>query len=627
MYLEYKRTEKIEFNKRIELKYSEKEDYLFEFKNKKIILGGKFYYYNLGNSTVLFKSSPQKQLLDLVKKNDLEVFINKTEGEFWGIEIDYKKKSLRVFSDKLKQLELYYFYNKNIFIASDNIKEIINKVGILGYDKNSLISSILLYVPKGQTLFKGIHRLRYNEIINVTDNKISTGLFKDNDVEISNYSDKDLERYEKIFKNSVFSRASNKLNLVLASGGWDSMILLTMLAQRFGKEKVRALTLKIVLSDGRCFNKFEIKKVKDACKVLGVKADILEINYRKEETRRKFEAATESIFLRDLLFLAPANWYSIVNHIKNKYGEDTVVFHGEGSDSLHNYGFSQFVSLPLHDNERFLEYADKMKNYLFSPSFFKKIKNNTFSNDTVYKLFRYFNQGKEYFEVNNLSENKKIYYYLLSFIFSDVRIPFRKVEAKRLIKDAAFRSFEKWIEKEYFQSAVENINENNFYYCLSKLYAEFHLQSPHPRIYRTGLKNMRYPYIDSNMFRFLYKMPQSFGRGLEFRPTKYPLKETAKKFLPEKIFNILDVGPHSYLSDVEEINLWNEIFLKGVLYKYFKEKIDFQKCKKVFDAGIFRTDEIGRFITEFKQGKIKNISFDESRFLLILLLLSLHAPE
>jgi asparagine synthetase B (glutamine-hydrolysing) len=623
MYLEYKRTGKIEFDKRIELKYSEKDDHIFERKNKKTILGGKFYYYNSGNSTVCFDNDARKQLSDLVKNDNLEDFINRVEGEFWGIKTDNAKKCLTVFSDKLKQLELYYFYDENTFLASDDVKEIINKVGISGYDKNSLISAILLYVPKGQALFRGIHRLKYNETINVIDNKISIGLFKDKDVEISDYSDKDLERYNKIFKNSVFSRASKKLNLVLASGGWDSMILLTMLTQHFGKEKVRAVTLKIVMSDGRCFNEFEVKKVKAVCKILGVKADILEVDYRKEETRRKFEAATENIFLRDLFFLAPANWYSIVDHIKNKYGKEAVAFQGEGSDSLHNFGFSQFVSLP-HDDEKFLEYADKMKNYLFSPAFLKKIKNNTFSSDTVYKIFRYFSQNKEYVDVKNLNENKKIYYYLLSFIFSDVRIPFRRVESKRFIKNAAFQTYEKWLKKEYFQSAVENISENNLYYYFSILYTAFHLQSPPPRIYRTGLKNMRYPYVDSNIFRFTYKMPQSFGRGLEFRTTKYPLRKMAKKLLPEKIFNILEAGPHSYLSDVEAVNIWNEYFLKGPVYEYMKAKIDFQKCRKIFDAETFHTDEIRNFVREFKQGKIRDISFDDAKFLLILTLLSIY---
>jgi hypothetical protein len=119
-------------------------------------------------------------------------------------------------------------------------------------------------------------------------------------------------------------------------------------------------------------------------------------------------------------------------------------------------------------------------------------------------------------------------------------------------------------------------------------------------------------------------MPQSFGRGLEFRTTKYPLRKMAKKLLPEKIFSILEAGPHSYLSDVEAVNIWNEYFLKGPVYEYMKAKIDFQKCKKIFDAETFHTNEIGNFVREFKQGKIKDISFTDAKFLLILTLLSIH---
>ena len=131
------------------VKISPQNFYAFGNKNKKIILGEKFYYFKPeGLKNVWFDRNPAKQLSALVKKYDIENFINNMEGEYWGIEINRKDQSLRIFSDKLKQLELYYFYNNEIFLLSDDIKEIINEVGISGYDKNSLINAILLYVPK-----------------------------------------------------------------------------------------------------------------------------------------------------------------------------------------------------------------------------------------------------------------------------------------------------------------------------------------------------------------------------------------------------------------------------------------------------------------------------------------------
>ena len=139
-----------------------------------------------------------------------------------------------------------------------------------------------------------------------------------------------------------------------------------------------------------------------------------------------------------------------------------------------------------------------------------------------------------------------------------------------------------------------------------------------------GLNNMRYPYIDLNLFRFLYKMPQSFGRGLDFNATKFPLKKFAKKILPKRVFEIIETGPHSYLSEVEKLNVVNEYLLKGPIYKYMRDKIDFRKCKNVFDDNIFHVNKIEKFAKEFKQGRLKNISSAEGNFLLMLALMSIY---
>jgi len=623
MFLKYYRKKIIDFNKKIDLREEGKNFYSFTDKNLKFILTGKFYYYNsLNSKSIFFNANPEKQLRGLIKKYNLENFINNVEGEYWGVKIDYRNKSLTIFSDKLKQLELYYFYDNDIFLASEDPKEILNEIKCLGYDENSLINAILLYVPKGHTIFKGTSRLKYNEIIIITQNKISIRSFKDKDIKIRAYSEKDLFQHNAILKDAILSRASNSLNLVFSSGGWDSTLILSILREYFGKDKVRSITMKVILSDGRCFNKFEVDKVKKIGKILGIKTDIIEIDYRKKELYYKFDEVTENLFFKNLFFLAPANWSKAVSYIRKKYGKDIVVFQGEGADSLYNYGFSQYISLP-HDDISFTEYADKMKSYLFSPAFFKKIMNNTFLDDVVYKIFLNLNQNKEFIGVKNFDIKKRIYYYLMAFIFSDIRVPFRKVACKKYIKDSAFKNFEKWLKKEYFQEVIENINESNLYYYFSHLYTLFHLQSPQVRIFRTGLDNIRFPYIDLSLFKFLYKMPQNFGRGLDFNPTKFPLKELAKKIFPETLLKIIESTPHSYLSEIEDINIYDEYLLKGSVSEYMRDKIDFKKVRKIFGDNLFYTNEIENLIKRFKQGKMKNLSPTEARFLIILTPLSI----
>lgn len=624
MYLKYTRKEDVDFNKRIEFRTSKKNLYSFTDKNLKIILGGKFFYYNSDNSkSVFFDKNPGGQLNDLIKKYELENFINKVEGGYWGAKIDYKNESLTIFTDKLKQLDLYYFYDDNVFIVSDNPREIIDEVGPLEYEKNSLISIMLLYVPKGHSLFKGLNRLKYNEIITLKQNKILKENLKDKDIKISKYSRSDLLRYNKIIKNAILSRASNEFNLVLVSGGWDSTMILAILREHFGKDKVRGLIIKTTMSDGRCYNQFEVDKVEKIAKTLGIGLDIVEVDYRKRNLYCRSEEMEKDLFFRNLFYHNPANWNNLVDYIKEKYGKGVVIFNGEGCDSLHNYGFSQYISL-LHDNKNFQEYADKMKNYLFSPDFFKKVKNNTFFDDAVYKIFLNFNQNKKFIDVRKFALKKRIYYYLLSFIFSDIRVPFRRVDFKKYIKSPAFENFGKWLKKEYFQEVTENINENNLYYYFSYLYTNFHLQSPTLQTLRYGFENIRFPFVDLNLFKFLYKMPQNFGRGLEFKPAKFPLKELAKKVLTEEQIEIIESFPHSYLSEIEDLNIWNECFLKGPFFKYMKDKINGKKVRDIFNENIFYINKIENLIKRFKQGEIKNISLAEGKFLIFLTLSSIY---
>jgi len=624
MFLGYNRKKEISFDKKIELKFSGKEPvFSFTGKEVKIVLAGKFYYYSSETKKIFsFKKNPQNQLNDLVKKyNNSEDFINNIEGEYLGVKIDYKNESLEIFSDKLKQKELYYFYNGDIFFASDDPKKIIEKIGHTGYCQQSLMCAILFCVPKGHTLFKGIYRLKYNELIAINRDKFFLKRFDDKDTKIKEYSKKDLSEYNQILRDAILTRASSSFNLVFSSGGWDSTMILSILKKHLGKDKIIGVTMKIIMSDGRCFNEFEVNKVERIGKSMGIKIDIVEIDYRKKELYHKLDEIKDELFFRNLFYLAPANWAKVVSYIKDKYGEEAVIFNGEGSDSLHNYGFSQYISL-AHENNDFKEYSDKMKNYLFSPEFFKKVKNGTFSDDTIYKIFLNFNQDKEFVDVKNIDFKKKIYYYLLSFALSDIRIPFRKIDDKIFIQNGAMQKFKEWLNKEYFEKIVEKIDENNLYYYFSYLYTLFHLQSPQIQIFRNGLKNVRFPFIDLNLFKFLYRMPQSFGRGLNFNHTKFPLKELAKKIFSNEQLKIIKSGPHSYLSEVERINVYDEYLLKGAVFEYIKDKISYKEVEKSFSSDIFNLDRIKNFIEQFKQGHVNNLSAIEARLLIVLTLIS-----
>lgn len=627
MYLKYYLQKKSNLDQKIEIKEENGQNYIFSFKDQKFILGGKFYYFNKGaKKNILFGQNPKTKIKELLKKNTINEFINNIEGEYWGVKMDYKNNSLMLFSDKLKQLEIYYFIDEDVFIASTDPKEILNKLGKKPvYNKYGLISNVLLHLPKGDTLFQDVKRLKYNEIIKLETHKLSVEKLKDKDIKIADYSEKDLAEYNQMVVKSILSRASKTMNLVLNSGGWDSTLILALLVKHLGRNKVKSVTMKITFADGRCFNIYEINKVKKIAKMLGIKNEVVEMNYKEENLYPAFASIKDPLFYRGLMFLAPANWGKTIEHIRKHYGKDVVIFHGEGCDSLQNFGLSQFETL-FHDNEDFRGYADKMANYLFSPSFFKKLKDNSFLQDNVYRIFRGLYPEKKFVDAKNLPLKDKIYYYLLSFILSDIRMPFRKIESKGYIKDSALKSFEKWIRENYFEEAIGDISEKNLYYYFLNLYTSFHLQSPQIHIYRTAFPNMRFPYIDLNLFNFFSRMPENFGRGLEFKPTKYAEKTFAKKVFPKELVDLLEAGPHSYLYEIENMNPYDEYLLKGSLYEEIKGKINIEKIKDIFNPDVFETAKIVKFAEDFKYGRLKNLAGLEKNLLLALIIFSIH-PE
>ena len=591
----------------------------------KFLLKGKFYYHNSRELTpVLFHTDPEKQLASIIKKGSLEDFINSTEGEYVGAAVNYKNQTLTIFSDKLKQAEFYYYHNSHFFWASDDPKRILDDARISDFDSNALICAVISYVPKGHMLFRGLRRLKYNELITVEKNKIRAKTFDDRNVNIEEYAEKDLDRYAEIYKNAILSRASKKLNLVFSSGGWDSTALLFMLSRHLGKDKVRGITMKIVMSDGSCFNEFEVNKVLEIGKILGVKMDVVEMNYGKNDLYARLDEVKSLLFYRNIFSLAPGNWSGVVSYIKEKYGEAVVIFNGEACDSLHNYGFSQYISIP-HENDDFAEYADKMKNYLFGPTFFKKIKSGSYLKDSVYQIFLNQNRDKEFVSDKNLGSKQKALAYLLSFVLSDVRLPFRKLDITKYVRKEAAPGFVKWLEENYFDKAAEEINEKNLYYHFSRLYVLFHLQSPQLQIFRGALKNVRFPYIDLNLFRFLYKMPEAFGRGLNFNSIKYPLKSLVKKNFPKELLKVVQTGPHSYLSEVKDVNIYDDYLLQGPIYGFMKDNIDMKKIKAVFPTDKFHINELQKLVSNFKQGKLSNLSSIDGRLLMTLALLNAHA--
>ena len=128
---------------------------------------------------------------------------------------------------------------------------------------------------------------------------------------------------------------------------------------------------------------------------------------------------------------------------------------------------------------------------------------------------------------------------------------------------------------------------------------------------------MAIPFLDSNVADFLEKMPADWGRGLEFRKTKYPLKALAeKRNFPYKL---VDSGIHSFPSEVDP-SLKDEtyhFYFNSPAANYFKEKLLGRKYREILDGEYFNLPFIEKEVDAFLNGKMAGVSEPDSLMRLI----------
>ena len=83
------------------------------------------------------------------------------------------------------------------------------------------------------------------------------------------------------------------------------------------------------------------------------------------------------------------------------------------------------------------------------------------------------------------------------------------------------------------------------------------------------------PFGDKSVLELLRVMPSEYGRGLEIRPTKYPLKKILKEFIDYPLY--LQEGQHAYVYDDDQsIDLVESLMSTGspfyeILYSNFSQ--------------------------------------------------------
>lgn len=528
--------------------YSKKKINVIGKENKlpKYIIFGTFFFNNeYFNSEKL----NQKKIYNILSTKNLTKIINNFDGKFVIIKISGKNK-FEIFQDKYGKFDIYYMHSNGNFIISSGLKFITSIPKQLKYDQAALINVLTVYgfrPPKKHTIYENIKRIGVGEYLEINNDKYKIKRLPLKEIKIIKFNIKQNQEYSKILIESVEKRSSSKGNILYLSSGWDSTSILAVLVKLYGPKKVRPVIGRMNFSKkhGVC-NVYEIKKAKKICDYFGVKLEITEFDYwrRGPELAEKHKNLMKSQMMSGMAFY---QWIDLARYVSKNYNGEPVLC-GEISDGAHNFGFSQNASNNVHPDLNFRKYSDKMYNYIFGPSFLDKCSNK--NDDLVYKFLKG-TLGKKNFDDVSKNENKLKSQFLCGLFSRQERFPFWSLSNHKILNKAGQEIYKKEIENYYFDEISKRVTTKNLYFWYIHLYNSFHWQSGTVASIDTVAKeynfNVEFPFRDHEMLDFLSQMPENWGRGLELRPTKYPLKYFLKNLIKYPYF--LQEGPHSYLYD------------------------------------------------------------------------------
>jgi hypothetical protein len=566
---------------------------------------GQISYINLKKKVKFNKKNNSH--INYLKKNILK-FDNykKLEGTFCFV--IFFNKDCYIITDNNKSYEIFYSNNlKNLWISSKNLIKNYEYTPKF-FNQYSLINILNVYgnYPlKGDTVLNEVSRLKISEYIQINLNKPKLNIKKLNEKTVNIQNDIKLGDYKKSLFESIKLTSSNSMNWIMMSSGWDSSSILAILIKFNSRKKITAVIGRVKMSDKYGYiNDYEVQKAKKLCSHYKVKLKVINIDYNSKEYLKKIKFFKKIMKSNELYSLLSYTPFCLSEYISKKIKKnDEIVFSGDISDGAHNFGFSQYASFLNHTDLNFREYFDKIHTYFYSPSFFKKIKNGSFKDDYLFNLVKELKK----IDMLNVSKKDQIKYYLMPLFLSQNRFPYENFLNFKYINTKIKKNYIKKVYDVYFKRSVTLLNYNNIYSIIIKLYDSFHWQSTPIRCMINGPRffniNSFAPFRDQNVLQFLSKMPENWGRGLELRPTKYPLK----KVLEDKSLNYpfnLQLGPHSYLYDTNPN--WNPKF--DLLYfskasSIYKDNLRKLEIRKIFDKKFFNIKNLEKLKINYLKNK------------------------
>jgi hypothetical protein len=490
----------------------------------------------------------------------LATLIDKQPASKWAGHYDGDAVLIAIARDGTLALAGDRFFKRDVYVqhASDGVS-LAADLALLaenpardGYDAAALAHSMSYYghrPPKRHTMYRGVSRLGVGDIVTVRDGRVTVERAPFTGVPYEEYPDGALERYVEAFLDYLAAAGSSEGNHILLSSGWDSSSILAALVHVFGAKRVTALIGRMFYSErsGNC-NRFEIERATRIARHYGVALKTVDLDYVRAEPEW-FDRVLETYRAHNVQSLTGLN-HAHLAHATSQLDAARPVFAGETSDGAHNLGFSQYVTI-FHPTQGFREYSDKMASYLFGPTFVRELIAGRHQDDAVYRWFRDRSAGVA-FDEPAPKAGERMQQMLASFFLRNGRLPLWSGRNIRMLKPAGVERYTETMAGEYFKGIEEAAPETLYSWYL-ELYNSFHWQgSTVSTVQKMGdLFGLaaHNPYWAQGVQAFLRTMPESWGRGLELNPTKYPLK----RMLREKFGHPMELhgGPHSYTYDID----------------------------------------------------------------------------
>lgn len=510
-----------------------------------------FFFGDLYNFDSLMNNNPFNNIEDFIRyeydTNGIN-FLNKLNGQFAIVLIDYKQKKIYLIRDKLGTEHLYYSKFNDKLVVSNTIANIYN---MPGFDKTIDIESLgqlisKLYVMPPHTILENIKQVEVGQYICLDINGISKCKYYS---VIDNYEkcNKFMGTYDEaviLTENKIYEAIELRTKYygdcaTYMSGGYDST-LIAILLQQHNKVKIDTFTIGLE-EEGWDESVF----ASEVAKLIGAN------NYRVSLSFDKFKDLYEDI---EKYYDEPMSDNAIVASTllaKELGNNNTSVITGTAGDELF-CGLAQYLYYEYNNQ---FEKISKIVNSLFG-----YVKNRGTLPRKLNKLYYY-----------NTPENRHQTDYLVFWEQYNKlldKVP-QDIEYGILVNQANIEN--RHMVTELLSSCIED---------------ECYKEGEPLRYYG---KNCTRPFLDCNLVEFAYTLPY-----------EYKYKDSIlKRIIKDIVFKYIDrriLESHKKQGMGLPINQW--------LYKDFKYfKQNFLEKDFIERQGLFDYESINKMIKIFESGK------------------------